>query len=202
MKLTEGNSEYNEGTDWERRYREGNAPWDHGKSVPAVAEALEFFGKPRKILVPGCGFGHDVAALSRGGHEVEGWDLAPTAVAQARELYAEAGVRFDVRNLLTAEVEEDAFDGVFEHTFLCAIGPDHWRTASDQFARLLKPGGLFFAILFTEMEEENPPPWGISADQVRELFSPTFEILGTRRPREAFSRRIGEETLWEMRLRG
>ena len=52
-------------TDWENRYQTGDMPWEKGQPSPPL---LELLGKPvdwgkGPILVPGCGFGHDVRAL-------------------------------------------------------------------------------------------------------------------------------------------
>tara|TARA_R100000027_G_scaffold50114_3_gene38784 strand:+ start:11321 stop:11932 length:612 start_codon:yes stop_codon:yes gene_type:complete len=200
-KLIEGGSKDNEGTDWEARYREKNSPWDHGVPAPSVSEAIKFFGKGKRILVPGCGFGHDAIALASAGNDVEGWDIAPTALERARILGRGKTVSFHQKNVLNGSHEGNQFDAIFEHTFLCAIGPDHWKQAVEQFANLLRPGGLFFAILFTNLNEDSPPPWGIGTERARELFDPYFEVLEIREPKCSFERRVGEETLWQLRLK-
>jgi SAM-dependent methyltransferase len=200
-KLADEDSKYNEGTDWEERYLSGNAGWDQGAPVPALKESLEFFAEPKRILVPGCGLGHDAAGLADAGHEVEGWDIAPTALAGAELQYPNARLSFLSRDLLLGPLEFGSFDGIFEHTFLCAIGPERWKLAVKRYTELLRPRGLLFAVLFTSMEENNPPPWGISEKQVRDLFAPGFEILDMHPPKEAFPHRAGEETVWKMRRR-
>ena len=55
-------------TDWEARYQAGETPWEKGEAAPPLIELLGKLEKPAwgrgPILVPGCGFGHDVRALS------------------------------------------------------------------------------------------------------------------------------------------
>ena len=73
-------------TDWESRYQVGDMPWEKGQASPPLLELLE---RPvdwgaGPVLVPGCGFGHDVRALGVLGIPVVGLDLAPTAVAATR----------------------------------------------------------------------------------------------------------------------
>jgi len=201
-KLTGSGADDNQGTDWEGRYRVGDCPWDRGGPVPSIAEALDFFPEGSNILVPGCGLGHDAAALERAGHRVEGWDVSPSAITSARRQYESQRLRFFCRDVLRNSSEPESFDGIFEHTFLCAIGPAHWPTAAEEYARLLKPHGHLFAVLFTHIQEDNPPPWPISPQKVEEMFYKNFRIEKATHPHTAFPGREGEETLWRMIRRG
>ena len=94
-------------TDWEEKYREGDMPWDHGGPSPALGELLERL--PRElwgqgdVLVPGCGLGHDVAALRGEGLPAVGLDLASTAIALAREARGLVPEVFEVGDLLDRE---------------------------------------------------------------------------------------------------
>lgn len=130
-----------------------------------------------------------------------GWDISPTALARAKRLYPSGPVEFVACDLLGENDFCGVFDGIFEHTFLCAIGPEWWERAAERFSELLRPGGKIFAILFTNMVEEQPPPWPITEAEVRKLFLPKFEIESPTRPRHAFPGREGEETIWRMQRR-
>ena len=67
---------------WEERYRAGQDGWDLGGPAPALAAWLEIggrfaaavAGRSARVLVPGCGRGHDARLLARVGHEVTGVD--------------------------------------------------------------------------------------------------------------------------------
>ncbi|MBM3367034.1 MAG: methyltransferase domain-containing protein [Betaproteobacteria bacterium] len=133
---------------WDQRFREGNMPWDRGAANPQL-EAWLAAGvlKPCRILVPGCGAGHEVAALARAGFDVTALDYSPEAIARTRENLYRAG-------LVAAVVEGDAldwlpvrpFEAIYEQTCLCALYPDRWRAYGDQLYRWLKPGGKLFAL--------------------------------------------------------
>ena len=63
--------------EWEARYREGNTGWDRGDASPALSSWLETGAlAPCRTLVPGCGRGHEVIALTRQGFEVTALDFA------------------------------------------------------------------------------------------------------------------------------
>ena len=79
--------------DWEGSYRKGETPWDLGGPAPPLVALLE--GRTvdhrgaGRVLVPGCGAGHDVVAWQEAGMEIVGLDLSPSALAAARERYGE-----------------------------------------------------------------------------------------------------------------
>ena len=48
-------------SDWEQRYQEGDVQWDKGEPSHGLVDWLaENDAQPTaKVIVPGCGFGHD-----------------------------------------------------------------------------------------------------------------------------------------------
>ena len=73
--------------DWEELYQEGDVGWEKGEPSPGLVDWLAEHGSKEsgRVLVPGCGFGHDVRAWAQAGYDVMGYDLAPSAVAGSRE---------------------------------------------------------------------------------------------------------------------
>ena len=72
---------------WQQRFLSGETPWDRGEASPqlrAWIDAGEL--SPCRILVPGCGTGHEVVLLAARGFEVTAIDYAPAAVARTREI--------------------------------------------------------------------------------------------------------------------
>ncbi|HEX8296725.1 MAG TPA: thiopurine S-methyltransferase, partial [Chthoniobacteraceae bacterium] len=65
-------------TDWESHYQQGDTPWEKGGPSPGLVDFLAAEPVTGRVLVPGCGFGHDVRALSAGGADVLGVDLSPS----------------------------------------------------------------------------------------------------------------------------
>jgi len=76
---------------WDERFAAGFTPWDAGAPAPALLRWLAALGpgNGRRVLVPGCGSGHEVAALDAAGFRVTAIDYAAQAVAQARLVLGE-----------------------------------------------------------------------------------------------------------------
>ena len=76
---------------WSSRYLSANTPWDFD-GVPAdLKEFLkrkDIGSNPQargKVLIPGCGLGHEIKAFMQAGYDVTAIDFAPGAVERARE---------------------------------------------------------------------------------------------------------------------
>ncbi|NWJ74044.1 class I SAM-dependent methyltransferase [Pseudonocardia sp. ICBG1122] len=81
-----------EEVDFDAIYRGGPAldesgvvPWDIGELQPALLDAVLNSAVEGPVLDAGCGTGLLAQSLSEAGHEAVGIDIAPTAIAQARE---------------------------------------------------------------------------------------------------------------------
>src|SRR5438067_12460935 len=111
-------------TDWENRYRTGDMPWEKGAPHPALIAFLKSNPVRGRVLVPGCGTGHDVRALAATADEVVGLDLAPSGVRAAKAHPTVGGERYVLGDLFALPRKmQGAFDWVFEHTCFCAIDP-------------------------------------------------------------------------------
>jgi 2-polyprenyl-3-methyl-5-hydroxy-6-metoxy-1,4-benzoquinol methylase len=66
---------------WQARYESGQTGWDRGQPSPALTHWMNSGSlQPCRILVPGCGRGHEVVALCEAGFEVTAIDFAEAAV--------------------------------------------------------------------------------------------------------------------------
>lgn len=197
-------------TDWEGKYREGDMPWDHGGASPALGELLERL--PRElwgdgeVLVPGCGLGHDVAALRAEGIGAIGLDLAPTAVEAARAGHGLEAGAFEVGDLLDPGWRAGrCFGAVWEHTCLCSMPPERWPAYAGAVAELLPPGGCLLGVFYTDPEPRDDglpgPPFGGSAKRLAGLFAAEFELLHDWVPQRGYESRLGREWLAVFRRR-
>ncbi|GAA5127841.1 methyltransferase domain-containing protein [Luteolibacter yonseiensis] len=197
-------------TDWENRYQAGDMPWEKGRAAPPLLELLEksepgMWG-PGPVLVPGCGYGHDVRALGGLGVPVVGLDLSETAVARAREFSPAACGTYETGDFLDpAWREGKTFSAIWEHTCFCAIDPaDRGRYAA-AVAGCLPAGGLlagvFFLNPFDAGEDASGPPFGTTLAELDEWFSPHFERIGGWVPERAYPGREGREWVGLFRKR-
>jgi methyl halide transferase len=193
--------------EWQRRYQEKDTPWDKGAAAPALARYLKESAICGRVLVPGCGRGHEARAL--GGQPdcaVTGLDLAPGAVEEATRLAVEAGlekaVRFVVGDFFKMPRDmEGTFDWIVEHTCFCAIEPgrraDYVRAAVSG----LKTGGDFFGIFYLNPDTESGPPFAVTKKELSELFDPHFKLVEEWVPEESFVGREKRELVRILRKR-
>jgi SAM-dependent methyltransferase len=159
---------------WEEKYRTRTIPWDRGAVSPALLGWLDDEAVPSgRILIPGCGHGHEALELARRGFQVSALDIAPTALQHlATELHA-AGVDAErvCADALTWQPPQP-FDAIYEQTCLCAIDPEHWPAYERQLFGWLRPGGKLFA-LFMQNRHGGGPPYHCGMSDMRALFAPT-----------------------------
>ncbi|MDP0499058.1 MAG: methyltransferase domain-containing protein [Verrucomicrobiota bacterium JB022] len=181
--------------DWDYRYRIGRHGWDKGQAAPPLVEWLRRHRPSGRILVPGCGRGHDAAALAGPQAEVLGVDISATAVRAAQARYGRPGLRFALCDALHSPAARlGRFDWVVEHTCFCAIPPRERPAYVRRMAELLRPGGHLLGIFFLEPHVVTGPPFGVQPAELDRLFEPCFELVARWLPTEKFpEREDGEE---------
>jgi methyl halide transferase len=183
--------------DWNRRYEEKDTPWDKGEAHPVLRDMLAHGALSGRVLVPGCGTGHDVRELARRGLEVVGLDLAPLALDLARSHAPVAGETYLLGDLFRLPLEcRGAFDGVFEHTCFCAIDP---RCRADYVAAVrdaLRPGGRLLAVFFMDPGNDGDgPPFGCTDSELDRLFGQSFRLIEEHAELPTYAEREGRELL-------
>lgn len=192
-------------TDWEARYRSGDTPWDKGGPHPELVAFLSRTPVAGRVLVPGCGPGHDVRALAATADEVVGIDVAASALKVARSYPSVGGEKYLLADLfaLPEQLRRD-FDLVWEHTCFCAIDPDQRTAYVDAVAGALKPGGTLLAVFYLDPGNSSPdegPPFEVSVAELDRLFSPRFELLREWLPEKTYPGREGREWMRLLRVR-
>ena len=177
------------GSWWDQRYREGSDRWELGTPAPPLQQFLREHGQapkpPGRVLVPGCGRGHEAALLASLGFEVVGLDFSGEAVREARRLHGEEAGRLTwlQADLLDAEALEAAglgpasCVGVLEHTCYCAIDPALRPRYREAVARLLQPEGWFLGLFWCH-GRPGGPPYGSDAEQLVRDFSAAGFVRG------------------------
>ena len=187
--------------DWQAQYEAGETPWDEGAPHPAlldfVAESGPFKGR---ILVPGCGLGHDTRAVSTLANQVIGLDIAPGAVAKARAFPKAGCEQYIAGDLFNLEPElRSSFHWAVEHTCFCAIDPAMRPAYAAVVAGALKPGGHLFAIFYLEPAVDRQPPYGVKVPELDRLFSPAFALIRQWVPVRTFEGRESRELIRVLR---
>src|SRR4051812_19016260 len=96
----------------------------------------------------GCGAGPNLVWLAEKGIRVTGVDIAPTALALARQTPERSGHPEPVEGLLEASVsdvplEDESLEGILESCVFQHLARDDRVAAFREVDRLMKPGGLF-----------------------------------------------------------
>jgi SAM-dependent methyltransferase len=114
----------------------------HFEKLHHLPRLVNFDGyRGRRVLEVGCGAAVDLARFVRGGAEGTGVDLAPSAIALARQHFTQQGLPGE---LLVADGESlpfsaDSFDLVYAHGVVQYTADDRRLVA--ECLRVLKPGG-------------------------------------------------------------
>ncbi|MFH8616439.1 class I SAM-dependent methyltransferase [Streptomyces sp. NPDC017979] len=127
-------------------------PWDTGGPQPAFV-ALEEAGLiSGAVLDSGCGSGENALHLALKGHSVTGLDLAPTAIAIARDRARERGLEaaFDVADALDLAGYEGRFDTVVDCGLAHTFDPDQLRSYAAELHRSCRPGALVHVLVISD----------------------------------------------------
>jgi thiopurine S-methyltransferase len=162
---------------WDQRYQEGSDGWELGQPAPPLAQLLRCHPlahqAPGRVLVPGCGRGHEVALLEALGFLAIGLDFSGEALREARRLHGEArdtlqwlqADLFDRQALEAAGLTPGSLIGIVEHTCFCAIDPALREDYIATVCRLLAPGGWLLGLFWCHCQPGGPP-WGSDPELV------------------------------------
>lgn len=179
-------------------------PWDRGGPHPLLVEWAAAQPRPQpgqRALVVGSGPGSDAAHLASLDWTVTGFDIAPTAVAGARDRFDGPAIEFRVADLLNPPADwTGAYDLVLESYTVQALPVALRAQAVDRVRNFVAPGGRLLVLAAAEdAHHAAGPPWpltraeveafaadGLTAETVEEIRTPP----DVRRWRAAF-RRMG-----------
>lgn len=164
----------------------GIPPWDIGRPQHEMVRLTQAGQVRGDVLDAGCGTGENALYLASLGHEVLGIDAAPLAIEKATEKARWRGVRasFALADALRLERLSRTFDTVIDcglfHIFSDEERPKYARS----LAAVLKPGGLYHVLCFSE---EEPEDWGgprrVTQAEIRASFSEGWRVAEIRSAR-------------------
>jgi cyclopropane fatty-acyl-phospholipid synthase-like methyltransferase len=159
--------------------------WDRGYPPEPLTRLVESrqLGAGRAVDI-GCGTGTTAVYLAQRGFDAVGIDIAPRAIARARQKASRAGVRAaflvaNITNLPSAPELEAPFDLAVDIGCFHSLGPQARDAYVRTLLRLLKPGGSYFLQAFIRASSRRPvrigPP-GVAPGEVEARFRPDFGL--------------------------
>lgn len=164
--------------DWFESAYEGTPPWDIGRAQPAIVRLAESGQIAGRVLDVGCGTGEHVLFLAQRGYDAVGIDGAPTAIGKARSKANERGLsaQFEVADALNLPRPERPFDTVID-SGLFHVFPDEERVRfRDSLATVIRPGGIYFMMCFSEREPGNWGPRRVTQQEIRSTFGTGWRV--------------------------
>ncbi len=191
---------------WSRRYQTGQVGWDLREATPVLRQLLykgEFpAAPPASVLVPGCGYGHDVLLFAEAGFSVTAVDFAPEPLAALTQSAIKLGLAEKVHPLQAdlfalPEGLAGSFAAIWEYTCFCAIPPARRGEYFWRMRELLRLEGYLVGLFFPlEGGGVEQPPFTVSQAEVEALATQAgFQLESATWPEASHPARRGREIL-------
>ena len=154
---------------WSDRYKTDSTGWDLGSiSPPIKAYFDQIEDKSVRILIPGCGNGHEAEYLFKNGFvNVHVIDLAEEPLKNLKsripsfpDAYLHLGDFFE---------HEGTYDFIVEQTMFCAIDPSLRQAYANKSHELLSKDSTLIGVLFSR-DFDGGPPYGGTKDEYQVYF--------------------------------
>jgi SAM-dependent methyltransferase len=164
-------------TFWNQSYENRSAAWDMNQVHPQIEVLWPRLKLAKsRVLILGCGKGHDANFVASQGHSVTAVDFSPVALAQAKAKYPDSGIHWVEHDALNLPTEWNAdFDLIIEHTLFCAIDPELRADLVKSWRRCLAPRGQLMGVFFVN-EKPIGPLYGTTEWELRKRLSPHFRF--------------------------
>ena len=171
---------------WDELYRSEpveHLPWYLPGLDPDFDKALQANDlSAGRVLDLGTGPGTQAMALAERGFEVTASDISASAIRHAAEVAArrKLTVRFLKDDILRSKLV-GPFAAVFDRGCMHVMTPAQRPRYVQTVTRLLDVGGLLFLKCFSDEEPGTQGPHRFRPEELRELFSTSFEVLSLER---------------------
>ncbi|MFX1481790.1 MAG: methyltransferase domain-containing protein [Promethearchaeota archaeon] len=156
-------------------------PWDVGHPQQAFVKLVER-GEltPARVLDVGSGPGENTIFLAEQGFSAVGIDFTPEAVEIARNRAVQHGVdvEFVLGNVLNLEqfFLTNTFDYVIDSGLFHSVHPEDLDRFVKQIKCVIKPGGVYYMLCFSDKEPPGLGPRRMSKEMIRKTLEPSFLI--------------------------
>ena len=160
---------------WEEAYGSGEIAWDLGGYTPVFNSWANTLTSSHLICILGAGNGWDAINLAKKGHKVTAIDFARQPIENMQIEAKKNNVKLDIvqSNIFNLPKRfNNYFDIVLEYTCFCAIDPGKRSDYAKLVCNMLKPDGLFVALLFplNKNNLNEGPPYHVDLDTTLSLF--------------------------------
>ena len=129
-------------------------PWNIKTPPQILTDLIENeIIKPCKVIDLGCGTGNYTLYFAENGFDSTGIDISESAIHLARQSAKDKSIncRFIVANIMDCNFETfTPFDFAYDWELLHHIFPQYRARYISQVAQLLKPGGQYLSVCFSE----------------------------------------------------
>jgi cyclopropane fatty-acyl-phospholipid synthase-like methyltransferase len=147
-------------------------PWDIGRPQQAIVNLVKANEIQGSVLDLGCGTGEHALYLAELDHEVWGVDSAPAAIDKAKAKAQERGleVNFLLHDAIQLRSLGRTFDTVIDCGLFHTFSDKERRVFAKNLTTVLRPGGTYFMLCFSEHETSPGGPRRVSQAEIRDTF--------------------------------
>lgn len=150
-------------------------PWDIRDAQPRIKELAAYGALRGAILDIGCGLGENSIYLTQQGLSVTGLDFSPSAIEQAKQRAAAAGVTVDLHVADATKLDgwDAQFDTVIDSAVYHCFDHEGHRQYASALHRTTRPGARWFIACFGDGSVNGiTMPFGVQdPDEIKSVLS-------------------------------
>jgi SAM-dependent methyltransferase len=213
-----------QGQRWDRLYSRRNAQIPFFVDWPDESLVSYFESgklRPGRVLELGCGHGRNARYFAGQGCQIDAVDFSQEAISWAMEKNNDPDQRivYLCKSIFELDVRQPRYDIVYDSGCFHHLPPHRRSGYLELLKSALKPAGHFALVCFTpdggsglddfevyqqwKLANDRGHGFGYTSSQLKEIFSPSFEILSLRKMEEAPPDRklFGKDFLWAVLMK-